>query len=55
MSSISCDDKGILCSQFTALSEKRACKPVDHISVAQIGWLCMNVMAAYEEGGSPEV
>ena len=39
----------------TALSEEHACNPVDHSSFAQIGWLCMNIMAAYKEGGSPEV
>ncbi len=70
---ISCDGKGILCSQFsilfyavlsiglwqlqgvTALSQQHACKPGDHISFAQIGRLCMNIAAAYKEGGSPEV
>lgn len=39
----------------TALSQQHACKPGDHISFAQIGRLCMNITAAYKEGGSPEV
>ncbi len=50
-----CSALGFDSCKVSQLSEWHAYNPVDHIRLAQIGWLCMSIMAAYKEGGLPEV